>query len=107
VSAASARAYCWDTCKQRREKGVKTEHPREVPVHPVLAHVTFISLALADGVDRDTLAWVTHGPKGDIVSLYTTLPWESLYEEVAKLKVELRPPSMPPIGSALPSDEAR
>ena len=47
---------------------------------------TFISLALADGADRDKLAWVTHGPKGDIVSLYTTLPWESLCTEVAKLK---------------------
>jgi len=37
---------------------------------------TFISLTLADGADRDKLAWVTHGPKGDIVSLYTTLHWE-------------------------------
>lgn len=152
--------------KQRREKGVKTERPREVPVHPVLARVldawrqegwerkqgrpptaddlvvpsrrgehrrdpvvhaqlledlellglrgrrvhdtrrTFISLALADGADRDKLAWVTHGPKGDIVSLYTTLPWDALCTEVAKLKVELRPPSTPPAGGAPPSDEA-
>ncbi|ADO73003.1 site-specific integrase [Stigmatella aurantiaca] len=67
---------------------------------------TFISLALADGADRDKLAWVTHGPKGDIVSLDTTLPWESLCAEVAKLKVELRPPSTP-TGGALPSDDAR
>ena len=37
---------------------------------------TFISLTLADGADRDKLAWVTHGPKGDIVSLYTTLHWK-------------------------------
>lgn len=145
---------------------MKTERPREVPVHPVLARVldawrqegwerkqgrpptaddlvvpsrrgehrrdpvvhaqfledlellglrgrrvhdtrhTFISLALADGADRDKLAWVTHGPKGDIVSLYTTLPLESLCTEVAKLKVELRPPSTPPAGGAPPSDEA-
>jgi integrase len=150
--------------KQRREKGVKTERPREVLVHPVLARVldawrqegwkrkqgrpptaddlvapfrrgehrrdpvvhaqlledlellglrgrrvrdtrrTFISLALADGAARDKLAWVTHGPKGDIVSL--SLPWESLCAEVAKLKVELRPPSSP-TGGVLPSDDAR
>ncbi|ATB26896.1 integrase family protein [Melittangium boletus DSM 14713] len=68
---------------------------------------TFISLALADGADRDKLAWVTHGPKGDIVSLHTTRPRESLCTEVAKLKVELRPPSTPPSGGALPSNEAQ
>jgi integrase len=36
---------------------------------------TFISLALADGARNDVLRWVTHGPDGDIVDLYTTLPW--------------------------------
>jgi hypothetical protein len=66
---------------------------------------TIRRLVLADGADRDKLAWVTHGPKGDIVSLYTTLPWESLCTEVAKLKVELRPPSTPPAGGAPPSDK--
>ncbi len=30
---------------------------------------------------------MTHGPDGDIVSLYTTLPWATLCEEVAKLKI--------------------
>jgi hypothetical protein len=36
------------------------------------------------------LEWVTHGPRGDIVDLYTTLPWELLCDEVAKLQIELR-----------------
>ena len=33
--------------------------------------------------------WVTHGPEGDIVDLYTTLPWHTLCEEVARLKIDL------------------
>jgi integrase len=51
---------------------------------------TFISLTQADGARKDILRWVTHGPDGDIVSLYTTLPWAALCEEVAKLKIGLR-----------------
>ena len=50
---------------------------------------TFISLALADGARKDVLRWVTHGPEGDIVDLYTTLPWSALCESVAALKVTL------------------
>jgi len=50
----------------------------------------FVSLALADGARKDILKWVSHGPEGDIVSLYTTLPWASLCEDVAKLRIELR-----------------
>lgn len=50
---------------------------------------TFISLALADGAHRDRLEWATHGPRGDIMSLYTTLPWAALCEEVSKLKITL------------------
>lgn len=51
------------------------------------ARRTFISLALADGARADVLKWVTHGPPGDIISLYTTLPWPALCAEVAKLNV--------------------
>lgn len=51
---------------------------------------TFISLALADGARKDVLRWVTHGPEGDIVDLYTTLPWSALCEAVAVLRVERR-----------------
>ncbi len=48
---------------------------------------TFISLAIGDGARRDVLEWVTHAPRGDIMNLYTTLPWEVLCEEVAKLRI--------------------
>ncbi len=51
---------------------------------------TFISLAQADGARKDILRWITHGPDGDIVSAYTTLPWNALCEEVAKLRITLR-----------------
>jgi len=135
----------------RKEKGTKTEQPRLVPVHPVLAKLlatwkldgwqrlarraptaedllipsrlgrnrsknqgitkikfhddleriglrrrrqhdlrrTFISLARADGARKDVLERVTHGHRGDIVDMYTEVPWALLCEEVAKLRVTL------------------
>ena len=139
-----ARSY---STKKKLEKAVKTEQPRTVPVHAVLAKAleewlaggwerligrpptqddllvpsrrgrnrsvnhmlkkfhkdlarlglrprrqhdsrrTFISLCLADGARKDILRWVTHGPEGDIVDLYTTLPWHTLCEEVARLRI--------------------
>jgi hypothetical protein len=51
---------------------------------------TFITLAQVDGARRDLLEAVTHGPRGDIVSVYTTFPWPALCEEVGKLKISLR-----------------
>jgi len=51
---------------------------------------TFITLAQVDGARRDFLETITHGPRGDIVSLYTTFPWPELCAEVAKLRIELR-----------------
>jgi len=54
------------------------------------ARRSFVCLSLADGARRDILRWITHGPEGDIVSLYTTLPWDALCAEVAKLKIDVR-----------------
>lgn len=51
------------------------------------ARRSFITLARSDGARKDVLEWVTHGPRGDIVDLYTTLPWEALCAEVAKLRI--------------------
>ena len=51
---------------------------------------TFISLSQADRARKDILRWVTHGATGDIVDLYTTLPWAALCAEVEKLRIELR-----------------
>ena len=50
---------------------------------------TFISLARADGARKDILETVTHGERGDVMDSYTTLPWASVCEEVAKMKVKL------------------
>ena len=133
----------------KKEKSVKTQVPRGVPVHPTLASVlaqwkltgweammgrkptpddlivpsregvcrsanhslkkfhqdlkklgfrkrrqqdlrrTFISLAIADGARKDILRWITHGPSGDIMDMYTTLPWDALCREMSKLKIGL------------------
>jgi integrase len=51
---------------------------------------TFITLVQVDGARRDLLEAVTHGPRGDIVSIYTTFPWPALCAEVEKLKISLR-----------------
>jgi integrase len=51
---------------------------------------TFITLAQVDGARRDLLECVTHGPRGDIISIYSTFPWPALCAEVAKLNVEIR-----------------
>lgn len=59
------------------------------------ARRTFITLARADGARKDLLRLVTHGPEGDIVDIYTEMPWSALCEEVAKLK--LAPPAPAPL----------
>jgi hypothetical protein len=51
---------------------------------------TFISLARTDGARKDVLERVTHGNRGDIVDMYTELPWALLCEEVARLRVTVR-----------------
>ena len=51
---------------------------------------TFVSLALVDGARRDLLEVVTHGPRGDIISVYSTFPWPALCDEVKKLRIERR-----------------
>jgi hypothetical protein len=45
---------------------------------------------LVDGARRDLLETVTHGPRGDIISVYSTFPWPALCAEVAKLKIDFR-----------------
>lgn len=50
---------------------------------------TFISLARADGARPDILKLITHGPSGDMISIYTEMPWEALCEQVACLRVAL------------------
>ena len=40
-----------------------------------------------DGARRDVLEQITHAPRGNIVDLYTTLPWPTLCEAVQCLTV--------------------
>lgn len=54
------------------------------------ARRTFISIARADGAVADTLHFATHGPDGDIMDDYTTMPWLALCAEVAKVRISLR-----------------
>ena len=54
------------------------------------ARRTFISIARADGAVSDTLHFATHGPDGDIMDDYTTLPWSALCAEVSKARISLR-----------------
>jgi hypothetical protein len=135
--------------RMRREKSVKSQRPREVPVVPALAGVledwrnegwerlfgrapkaddlmvptargthrnasegwaafqedlerlglrprrqhdlrrTFITLARNDGARKDVLEWISHGPRGDIVDIYSSLPWSLLCEELAKLDLRV------------------
>jgi hypothetical protein len=51
---------------------------------------TFITLAQVDGARRDLLETISHGPRGDIVSIYASFPWPALCAEVVTLKIELR-----------------
>jgi hypothetical protein len=48
-----------------------------------------LHLARADGARKDILEYVTHARRGDITDQYSTLRWELLCTEVAKLNVEL------------------
>ena len=61
---------------------------------------TFITLAQVDGARRDLLETVTHGPRGDIVSLYTTFPWPALCDEIARVRIELREGEVVPFPTA-------
>jgi integrase len=57
---------------------------------------TFVSLARVDGAgvpgwDKDLLKRVTHGPpQGEILDVYTTVPWDKLCAQVLPLKLERR-----------------
>ena len=59
---------------------------------------TFVTLAQADGAGMDILSWVSHGPKCDVMSMHTTLPWKTLCDEVAKLRIHLPEPTYPAAG---------
>jgi integrase len=48
---------------------------------------TFVTLARADGADRDVLRVITHGPPSDVIDLYTSWPWATLCAAVSCLRI--------------------
>lgn len=66
---------------------------------------TGISLARGDGALEGILRWGTHAPGRDVMSLYTSVEWEKLCLEVAKLKIERVRGSVLPLRAAGPSPE--
>jgi hypothetical protein len=51
---------------------------------------SFITLARSDGARKDVLETVSHGARGDIIDMYTSLPWATLCEAVACLQIAAR-----------------
>jgi hypothetical protein len=49
---------------------------------------TGISLARADGADELLLKRGTHAPPRNVMGLYTSVEWETLCREVAKLRLD-------------------
>jgi integrase len=66
---------------------------------------TMISLALEDGARRDLLEVCTHGPRGDIISVYSTFPWPALCHEISRLCVRWVQPN--PLQSVTASPRTR
>jgi integrase len=48
---------------------------------------TFITLCLSDGARKDVLRWISHGASGDVMDLYTTLPWPILCDAISCLRL--------------------
>jgi integrase len=51
---------------------------------------TGISLARSDGADRSILPWGTHAAPREVFDSYTSIEWEALCREVAKLRIRAR-----------------
>ncbi len=62
---------------------------------------TFITLAQVDGARREVLEAISHGPRGDIVSVYTTFPWPVLCEAIGRLKIRWGRPDLPAFDPAI------
>ncbi len=95
--------------KHRVVKSTKTDRPRRVPVHPVLAQMlrrrrfhdarsTFITLGTVDGAEEVWLERVTHNAKGNIVNQYRRNSWLRMCEAVSCLRIQAPfPPSLQPV----------
>ena len=78
------RHYVW----KRAQKDLLALGLRRRRVHDLRR--TGLSLAQEDGADENMLKRGTHAPPKHVVGLYTTVAWEALCREVAKLKLAPR-----------------
>jgi hypothetical protein len=78
------RHYSW----KRFQKDLRTLGLRPRRVHDLRR--TGISLARGDGANEAILKWGTHAPPRDVMNLYTSVEWDRLCAEVAKLKISRR-----------------
>jgi hypothetical protein len=62
---------------------------------------TFITLAQVDGARKEVLEAISHGPRGDIVSVYTSFPWPVLCEAVGRLKIRWGAPNVAGLDGAI------
>jgi hypothetical protein len=83
VGAMRDRHYAWKRFQwDLKELGFRRRRAHDL-------RRTGISLARGDGASKEILRWGTHAPDRDVMSLYTSIEWEKLCAEVAKLKVGL------------------
>ncbi len=50
---------------------------------------TGISLAQDGGANKDVLRWATHTPPREVFDLYTSLQWDTVYREVARMLIRV------------------
>jgi integrase len=83
---------------------------------------SFVSLCRSHGARQDIVQWISHGPGKSIVDIYTSFPWSTLCEEVAKVRIAApapptalvtlvtepsNTPPAPPVCDASPAAERR
>jgi integrase len=81
VGSMRDRHYSW----KRFQWDLRTLGLRHRRVHDLRR--TGISLARGDGAAEGILKWGTHAPPRDVMNLYTSVEWDRLCAEVAKLRI--------------------
>ena len=51
---------------------------------------TFVSLALANGADRESVKWIAHGRPTDVLGMYTESDWRRLCDAMLCVRVRQR-----------------
>ena len=51
---------------------------------------TFVSLALANGADRESVKWIAHGRPTDVLGMYTESDWRRLCDAMLCVRVRER-----------------